>query len=114
MDTQCKLTRTIIRSAQIPKRKIKNYTPEFKQSSAKLATTSEQSISQTAKDLGVNVNTLHGWVNKYYPNKISTQQATSNEDLSEEVKRLRKENSRLKQERDILKKAAAYFATEVA
>ena len=46
-------------------RKFKTYTTEFKQSSAKLAAESEKSITQTAHDLGVNVNTLHGWVNKY-------------------------------------------------
>ena len=93
-------------------RKVKNYALEFKQSSAKLAITSEQSISQTAKDLGVNVNTLHGWVNTYYPKEVNKQ--TVNSGLDEEIKRLRKENARLRQERDILKKAAAYFASEIS
>lgn len=94
------------------KRKVKNYTSEFKQSSAKLAATSDQSISQTAKDLGINVNTLHGWVNQYYPNK---NKATGllNSDFALENKQLRKELSRVKQERDILKKASAYFASEI-
>lgn len=93
-------------------RKVKNYTLEFKQTSAKLAYTSEQSISQTARDLGVNVNTLHGWVNMYCP--ASTDKKVLVDGLEEEVKRLRKENILLKQERDILKKAAAYFASEMS
>ncbi|MCK4608198.1 MAG: transposase, partial [Gammaproteobacteria bacterium] len=45
--------------------KINNYDLEFKQSSAKLAVSSGQTMVQTAKDLGVNINTLHGWVAKY-------------------------------------------------
>ncbi len=91
-------------------KKNKSYTEEFKKSSAKLAATSE-SISQTAKDLGVNSNTLYGWVGKYHPERTVTD--VVNPDVVEENKRLRKENSRLKQERDILKKATAYFAAEM-
>jgi transposase-like protein len=94
------------------KRKAKSYTLEFKQSSAKLAATSEQPISQTAKDLGVKASTLHGWVNMYHPKTTIKEVAGNN--LEEEVKKLRKENARLRQEREILKKAAAYFASEIS
>lgn len=92
--------------------KSNNYELEFKQSSAKLAATSEQSIAQTARDLGINVNTLHGWVGKYYKktNTDKTQQLELSQ--AEEIKELRKRVARLTQERDILKKAAAYFANE--
>ena len=48
-------------------RKVTQYAEEFKRSWAKLALSSSQSISQRAKELGVNKNTLHGWVHKYYP-----------------------------------------------
>lgn len=91
----------------------KRYTEEFKCSSAKLAADSDQPICKTAKDLGVNVNTLHGWVNKYCPDTIKQQKASGTSDTAEELKQLRKENARLRQERDILKKAAAYFAGEM-
>jgi transposase len=43
-----------------------NYDLEFKQSSAKLALESEQSISETARNLGINPNTLHGWIKKIW------------------------------------------------
>ena len=62
-------------------------------------------------DLGVNPNTLYGWVGKYYPERTATEAVKP--DVVEENKRLRKENTRLKQERDILKKATAYFAAEM-
>ena len=93
-------------------RKVKNYNLEFKQSSAKLAASAEQPIAQTARELGVNINTLHGWLIKYHRGcgKPLDQQAKPSP--AEENKRLRKENHRLRQERDILKKAAAYFASE--
>ncbi len=92
------------------KRLNKAYSLEFKISSAKLAADSDQPISQTAKELGINETTLYGWVSKYCPKQqVKTE---SKDKLVEELKQLRRENARLKQERDILKKAAAYFASE--
>ena len=79
------------------------YAEEFKRSSAQLAIESEQSINRTAKDLGLNSSTLYTWVEKYYP---STNKSTISSSLSEELKALRKELTRVKQERDILKKAS--------
>ena len=93
------------------KRAKKSYTLEFKQSSAKLAAESDQSIAQTAKDLGVNETTLYGWVTKY---ALKPKQRTAvKSETEQELQQLRKENAKLKQERDILKKAAAYFASEI-
>lgn len=95
------------------KRKVTNYTTEFKESSAKLAAESEQPILQTAKALGLNVTTLHGWVKKYHPNnKHNVSNSPPADDIHAENKRLKKELSRVTQERDILKKATAYFAKE--
>ena len=93
------------------KRQVKNYSVEFRKSSAKLAVESDQSVSETAEALGVNSVTLHGWVNKYYPHYKAVKKTSSN-DLEAEVKQLRKELARVKEERDILKKAAAYFANQ--
>lgn len=91
-------------------KKSPNYSLEFKQSSAKLAVESNQPVAQTAKELGINPNTLYTWIDKY---AISAKKDNSSEnDLQLELRRLRKEIVRLKQERDILKKAAAYFASE--
>ncbi len=89
-----------------------SYTAEFKESAVKLAIESDQPITKTAEDLGVNKNTLHTWISKYHrPQKQNTERL-ADEHLYDELKRLRKENKRLSEERDILKKAAAYFAKE--
>jgi transposase len=90
---------------------MKAYPAEFKERAVKLAVESEQSIAQTARDLGVNENTLHTWMGKYH--RAARQEKQGNDEhLYEELKRLRKENARLKEERAILKKAAAYFAQQ--
>jgi len=94
------------------KRKIKRYTEEFKQSSAKLAVESDQPISATARNLGVNEVTLHGWVKRYYSATVPQADPVGKIDAYRELQRLKKENARLRMERDILKKAAAYFASE--
>ena len=64
---------------------------------------------QLARDLGVNENTPHTWIGKYHRAERQEKEVNA-EHLYEELKRLRKENARLKEEREILKKAAAYFA----
>ncbi len=89
-----------------------HYTAEFKESAVKLAVESDQPVTKIAEELGVNKNTLHTWISKYH--RPQKQKAGRVEDahLYEELIRLRKENKRVKEERDILKKAAAYFAKE--
>ncbi len=86
------------------------YPLEFKQSSAKLASESDQPISHTARDLGITANTLHNWVNQYSKPKEPTMQQTQRHNA--EMQRLRKQLARVTEERDLLKKAAAYFAAE--
>ena len=93
----------------------KTYYPvEFRDSSIKLALESDQSIAKTAKDLGIKEGTLYTWVSNYNNSKSNQSNNMSNnsECHFEEVKKLRKELAMVKQERDLLKKAAAYFAKE--
>jgi transposase len=86
------------------------YSSQFKQDAVKMAVESDQSIAETARNLGVNHNTLYTWIKKYRQENSPTNQEDGEEHLYDELKRLRRENDRLKEERDILKKAAAYFA----
>jgi transposase len=90
----------------------RKYPAEFKERAVKLAVESEQAIAQTARELGVNENTLHTWSGKYHRTERQEKEV-HDEHLYEELKRLRKENARLKEEREILKKAAAYFAQQL-
>ena len=78
----------------------------------KLAIDSDLPIARTAKDLGINPNTLHTWINKYSQPKDQNKAVRTDEHLYDELKRLKKEIVRLIEERDLLKKAAAYFARE--
>lgn len=86
------------------------YPSEFKESAVKLAIEADQPIAQTAKELGINVNTLHTWIGKYSRPKAASVRTT--EHHFDEIKRVKKELARVMQERDLLKKAAAYFAKE--
>jgi len=90
-----------------------SYTSQFKQDAVKLAVESDQSVAQTARDLGVNGNTLYTWISKYHQPDAPTNKGAGEKYPYEELKCLRRENTRLKEERDILKKAAAYFAKNI-
>ena len=98
-------------------KKTKSYTAEFKESAVKLAVESDQPVSATAKDLGVNINTLHTWIKLHRlkgAGKTTGKQEHKHNDerIHDELKRLRKENAKLKEERAILRKVAAFFAKE--
>jgi transposase-like protein len=86
------------------------YPEQFKRDAVALAKSSEQSIAQIARELGINHNTLYNWINKAQVDAGEKEGLTSNE--RSELTKLRRENRRLQMERDILKKAAAWFARE--
>ncbi len=86
------------------------YTIEFRQEAVRLALSGEKSIARTARDLGINESTLHTWIGKYRDDVVPTVERKL--DRAQEFLNLQKENRRLKEERDILKKAAAYFASQ--
>ena len=96
-------------------RQVRKYTKEFKQEAVNLALRSP-SISKTATELGIPVPTLHSWIVqlKNQPN-ISAKKKDINQDMAvliAENRRLNKELSIAKEEKEILKKAAAFFANE--
>lgn len=85
----------------------KKYTKQFKLDSVRLALSSDQSQAQVARDLGVNEQSLYNWVSKYRGEVLENSDGLTPE---QELAALKKENAQLKQEREILKKATAYFA----
>ncbi len=86
------------------------YPPEFKSEAVRLVRSSEKSISKVAKELGVSDNSVRNWVRQAEIDEGNREGLTTDE--REELRRLRRENKVLKQERDFLKKAAAFFARE--
>ena len=94
--------------------KPQTYTAEFRESSVKLALESDQPIKKTAEELGVKPSTLHTWIGKYTKPISNQGKERTDEHLYDELKTLKKELTQVKQERDLLKKATAYFAKEVS
>jgi len=86
------------------------YHPEFRAQAVQLVKDSGKSVRQIALDLGVSYETLRKWVQQAAIDAGEREGLTSEE--REELKRLRRENWVLREERDILKKAAAFFAQE--
>jgi transposase len=86
------------------------YPPEFKVEAVQLVQQRERSLAQIARDLGVSEQTLRNWVKQIEINSGVRAGLTTEE--RGELRRLRRENRILKEERDILKKAAAFFARE--
>lgn len=85
------------------------YPEDFRQSAIELALNDDRGINEIAKELGIYPKTLYGWVNKYKKEHGLVKQKEAN-DIESELKRLKKELAKVKMERDILKKATAYFA----
>lgn len=91
---------------------VRKYTEEFKQEAVKLALKSP-STSHAARQLGVPFVTLCGWVKRFKDHHASSVHAPNGDTLSaimEENRRLRKELEIACEEKEILKKAATYFA----
>lgn len=93
-------------------KKVNSYTEEFKKEAVSAALRST-SVTQTAKNLGIPSATLHTWVNQLKTQPKATKKSPDNEELLKENRRLNKELARLKEEKEILKKAAKYFAQEI-
>ena len=85
------------------------FTEEFKREAVRLLETSGRTIAQIAADLGVGLSTLTRWKRIYREAGSSSEM---HDDVTQELVRLRKENAILRQEREILKRAATFFAKE--
>ncbi len=86
----------------------RKYTEEFKKEAVKQVTERGYKTAEVAQRLGISLKSLYAWLREAGGNKGTK----CSEDLRHEVARLKAELKRAEEERDILKKAAAYFAKE--
>ena len=84
----------------------RKYTEEFKKNAVNLSYASPKTVREIAEDLDVPENLIYNWRRKYTANGEKTTYAT----MEEENRELKREIAELKMERDMLKKATAYFA----
>ena len=90
------------------------YTKEFREEAVKLVTEENLSLPEAARRVSLPPSTLGNWLKAYKAGRLGEVGKTYRPltEVEMELSRVKKENSELKMERDILKKAAAYFARE--
>ena len=87
----------------------KRYPEEFKIEAVKQVVERGYSVAEVASRLGVTTHSLYAWKKKYSPDSAQHQAKSDDE---AEIRRLKKELKRVTEERDLLKKAAVYFANQ--
>ena|SRR5215216_2623155 len=94
-------------------RKRKKHAEEFKREAVRLLETrGGRTVADVAASLGVAENLLHAWKKKYGTAAEQVRRERGGETPEDELKRLRREVTQLKQERDVLKKSVAFFARD--
>ena len=89
----------------------RRFTKGFEEEAVRLAQPSGRTQREIAGDLGVGLSTLVRWIGRSR-DRGAVDPAAAESDIGAELKRLRRENEILRQERDILKKATAFFVRE--
>ena len=92
------------------KRQYTQYTKEYKEEAVALVREQGYSVADAAKSLGINANLLYRWKEKL---EEELEGKSLSMDERAELKKLRKENKNLRMEKEILKKASAFFAREM-
>ena len=94
------------------KRAKRSFTDEFKKDAVNLVVVEGYSFARAADAVGVSPKSLREWYDKFAPEPETCGEDATVQQLREENQRLRKELKRAEMEREILKKATAYFARE--
>ena len=94
------------------KRKRRTFSREYKLAAVKKVLEQGLSFSEVARDLGIRDTLIHNWRRAFEADGTLEADVRQSPSVEAELKRLREENRQLKMERDILKKATAFFAKE--
>jgi len=94
------------------KKKRRSFSKEFRLEAVKLVTEGGMSVNAAAHDLGIYGTSLRRWVQQYEIDHGKGKAGALTSQEKEELRRLRQENRQLRMEREILKKATAFFAKE--
>jgi transposase len=94
------------------RRKRRKFTPEFKQEVVELCMRGDRSIGEVARDLDLTESAVRNWVKQHEVDEGRGPEGALSTEEKEELQRLRRENRALREEREILKKATAFFAKE--
>jgi transposase len=94
------------------RRQRRKFTDEYKAKAVELVRSSGKSVNEVARDLDLTISALRNWVAQAEVDVGRGRSGALTTDEREELARLRKENRVLKEEREILKKATAFFARE--
>lgn len=90
----------------------RSFSPEYRAEVVEMVRQGENSLSQICRNLDLTETSVRNWVKQAEQTQGSSVTSTSGESEAEELKRLRGEVKQLRMERDILKKATAFFARE--
>ena len=89
------------------------YSRDFKMEAVRRCNESGKPITEIARELDISVHLLYSWRDRAAKKKENVFPGSGRKNSIDELTRLRRENAQLKQERDILKKTAVYFAKEI-
>ena len=101
-----------VKKVEQPRRVRRSFSDEFKQDAVNLVVAEGYSFKAAADAVGVSSRSLREWHEKFAPEPEACGEEASIQQLQDENRRLRKELKRAELEREILKKATAYFARE--
>jgi len=91
---------------------LKRFTAEFRSEAARMVRDGKRGVAAVARELGIAEQTLRRWLKQAEIDEGRGPEGALTTAEREELQRLRRENKRLQEERDILKKATAFFAKE--
>lgn len=92
--------------------KKREFSPEFKRNAVRLVLSGKKTRAQVARDLGVRADLLFKWQQALAPQSTTASEPENLSAAERRIRELERENATLREEREILKKAAAFFAKE--